>query len=427
MSGESPSIDRGDAAIEALRARLVERSGFPRDAVAGPRLAAQLSRRAAELGLADASAAAARALDEHDEYARIEAHFSPPETWLFRYRESVEFLRTFAASRGAREIAALVAGAGGWSEPCSIAAALSEGSRGARIAVCAVDRNPEVFGGEPRFSGLALRGERPAFAHRWLRDEGGALVATAALRACITVEIARIEAFIDRCVRASRSFDVIACRNVAIYQAPAVRAATYAGLASLLKPDGVLLVGHAEVMAAAEATGLAPIGCEGAFALARAPVSKDSAVAAPAMATGRAAPAARADRSPATPPSMRAVERAREPLPALPVDSLDPVAAARAACTARPTDAALHAALAEALLAAGEPTEAWQSVQRALYLDRGNEAALLTAARLSDARGATDEAARFRARALRAHLERMRDDPGRMRDDPGRMRDAERP
>jgi chemotaxis protein methyltransferase CheR len=409
MSGQSPSNARVDAAINALRAQLVERGGFPAEALAGPRLMSLLSRRAVELGLRDPIAAAARALDEDAEYARVEAHFSPPETWLFRYRESFEFLRDFAASHGTDEIVALIVGAGGWCEPFAIAAALSEGSGGGRISVLAVDRNPEVFAGQPRFSGLALRGERPSFAARWFSEDNGALVPTAALRARISVEVARIDAIIDRCARAPRRFDVIACRNVAIYQAPAIRAATYAGLASLLKPNGVLLVGHAEIPAAAEATGFAPVGAEGAFALARgarmvAPAEPPE----PERCASRP-PTRHAGGGERTQPSTQRL--APPSRPGLPVSAAPrtPVDAARAAVTIHPTDAALHVALAEALLAAGELAESWQSVQRALYLDRGNEAALLAAARLSELRGQAEEAAGFRSRALRVHLARMRD------------------
>jgi chemotaxis protein methyltransferase CheR len=406
MNAQSPSNGRDDVAIESLRVRLVERSGFPAEALAGPRLMSLLSRRAVELGVRDAAVAAARALDDDAEYARAEAHFSPPETWLFRYRESFEFLRDFAGSRGHDEIQALVVGAGGWCEPFAIAAALAEGSGGGRMSLLAVDRNPEVFAEEPRFSGLALRGERPSFAGRWFREDGGALVPAAALRGCVSVEVARIDAIIDRCARASRRFDVIACRNVAIYQAPAVRRATYAGLASLLKPNGVLLVGHAELPAAAEATGLTPVGAEGAFAL-----SRGDRVPAP-METpepGRRAslpPTSHAGGVEREQPSMPRLAPASGPANAAPRTPID---AARAAVAARPTDAALHVALAEVLREAGEVAESWHSVQRALYLDRSDEAALLAAARLCELRGQAEESAQFRARALRVHLARMRD------------------
>ena len=415
MSGQSPSTGRDDVAIEALRALLVERSGFPAEALAGPRLMSLLSRRAVELGLRDPVAAAARALDESAEYARVEAHFSPPETWLFRYRESFEFLRDFAASRGTDEIMALIVGAGGWCEPFAIAAALAEGSGGGRISLLAVDRNPEVFAGEPRFSGLALRGERPSFAGRWFSEDNGALVPTAALRAGISVEVARIDAIIDRCARASRRFDVIACRNVAIYQAPSIRAATYAALASILKPNGVLLVGHAELPAAAEATGFAPVGAEGAFALSRG--VRKTAPAEPPEPERRTTlpPTSRIGGGERTQPSTQRRSPMSRPglpaLPGLPVSAAPrtPVDAARAAVTVHPTDAALHVALAEALREAGEVAESWHSVQRALYLDRSNEAALLAAARLCELRGQAEEAAQYRARALRVHLARMRD------------------
>jgi len=255
--------------IAALRAR----SGFSAEAVAPERVAAYLAARARELGLAHAGAAASRVLADLDEYALLEAHLSPPETWLFRYRESFDHLREYARGRGARGVRALVVGAGGWCEPCSVAAALLDGvgdAGAARVSVDASDRNGALFARRPCFSGLDLRGGVPGFAERFFTEGGDARCAREALTNVIAARARRVEDEIAAASHAGDRFDVIAFRNVAIYLDQRLRAGIFAGLASLLADDGTLLVGHAETNLAAAATGLSPAPVAGAFALMRA-------------------------------------------------------------------------------------------------------------------------------------------------------------
>ena len=394
MSGASTA-----ALIAALRAR----SGFSADAVASDRVAAHLAVRARELGLADADGAAAFALRDASEFARLEAHFSPPETWLFRYPESFDFLRAFAQARAARGVRALVVGAGGWCEPCSLAAALLDGigeAGAARVSVEAIDRNGAVFASPPRFRAMDLRGGIPAFAAPSLVADGEAFRPVERVMRAISTRVATAEARIAEAVRKGERFDAILFRNVAIYLDHAPRSAIFAGLASILADDGVLCVGHAESSAAAAATGLAPAAAPGAFALMRA--------AAPVQTPGRAAwanaPAARVDVSAArveAPSAPKVAERA-----------LDAEAQARAEIAANPTDPGLHLALARLLDGAGDRDGASVAVGRALYLDRNNEDALMLAARIAEARGNLEESQHLRARALRVHLDRMRGDGG---------------
>lgn len=383
------------AVIAALRAR----SGFSADAVAPDRVSSFLALRARELGLAGAEDAAARALADAAEFARLEAHFAPPETWLFRYPESFEFLRAFARARGVRGVRALVVGAGGWCEPCSVAAALLDGcgdGGAARVSVEAVDRNESVFAQPPRFRAMDVRAGVPLFAARFFAADGEALRPAPELVRAIRARPLSAEAKIDESRRAGERFDVIAFRNVAIYLAQTSRDTIFAALATLLADDGVMLVGHAETTAAAAATGLAPDPTAGAFALVRA----RPAAFAPPRAQPDAAPrvrsahgAARAERTPAAPP---------------PAAELDDESRARAAIAARPAEPGLHLALARILDARGDRDGARKAVGRALYLDRNHEDALVLAARLAAARGDDAEADHLRARALRIHLDRMR-------------------
>ena len=207
---------------------------------------------------------------------------------------------------------------------------------------------------------------------------------------------------------------------MAIYLSAAARAAIYGVITQLLAPDGMLLVGHAELAMAQAATGFAIDDAEGAFALrprpgagsARPPAGSPSAPSAaiPFGSTAEDAPrvtGVEADRSwtstaRASPLSARG---AGAPRP-----SADARAALLAAIAARPLEVPVHLALAAHDLEAGAIASASESIARALYLDRGSEEALLLAARIADASGSRDEAEAYRRRALRVHLARPQED-----------------
>lgn len=387
------------AVIAALRAR----SGFSAEAVAPERVASFLALRARELGLAGAELAASRALADSAEFARLEAHFAPPETWLFRYPPSFELLRAFARARSSRGVRALIVGAGGWCEPCSIAAALLDGigeAQSTRVSVEAIDRNAAVFAEPPQFRGMDLRAGVLPFATRFFAADGDALHPAPDLLRVIRTRQVSAEMRIDESRRAGERFDVIAFRNVAIYLDHASRNAIFAELARLLADDGVMLVGHAETTAAASATGLSPDPAPGTFALVRGN----------ALATG--APAVRPE------PTRRSQHphgpsfRGTFPGVELIARELDDETRARTAIAAQPSDPRLHLVLARVLDAKGDRDGARESVVRALYLDRNLEDALVLAAQLAAARGEAAEADHLRARALRIHLERMRTEGG---------------
>jgi len=387
------------AVIAALRAR----SGFSAEAVAPERVASFLALRARELGLAGAELAASRALADSAEFARLEAHFAPPETWLFRYPASFELLRAFARARSSRGVRALIVGAGGWCEPCSIAAALLDGigeAQSTRVSVEAIDRNAAVFAEPPQFRGMDLRAGVLPFATRFFAADGDALRPAPDLLRVIRTRQLSAEMRIDESRRAGERFDVIAFRNVAIYLDHASRNAIFADLARLLADDGVMLVGHAETTAAASATGLSPDLAPGTFALVR---ENALATGAPAV---RPEPTRRSQHPHG--PSSRGTFRGVEPI----ARELDDETRARTAIAAQPSDPRLHLVLARVLDAKGDRDGARESVVRALYLDRNLEDALVLAAQLAAARGEAAEADHLRARALRIHLERMRTEGG---------------
>jgi chemotaxis methyl-accepting protein methylase len=414
MNARSPSdearhrarFEPSAAALDALLQRLVASSSFPPALLSRARLASHLMSRAQELRLPSTEALVVRIADDATEYARVEGLFSPPETWLFRYPESYAFLRARVASSETGVFRVLIAGCGGWCEPISVACALMAGTAGLdgaaearRIEIDAVDRNPHVLNGEPRFAGLEVRSGVPEWAERWFDRDDTGLIPKREVCAVIRPRVIDVVAMVEECVARRARYDAILFRNVAIYLDDQTRARIFRGFAEILAEDGVLLVGHSETFAAAEATGFAPLSAAGAFAL--------SAKRTEGTATERAAhdPSnvqSRMAKSPtralSRPADATAHERAREPVrKPEPVDEeLTP---------------ASYISRARELEASGDLLSAWQVIGKALYIDRSHEEALVLAAQLAEKRGDGAEAERLRMRALRVHLanESMRD------------------
>ena len=402
------------SAIAELLGRLRTRSGFSAEAISLERLRVMLVSRAVESRVRGAEEAARAALENPSDYARIEAHFAPPETWLFRYPESFELVRAFAAARNGRVIRALVVGAGGWCEPCSLAAALLEGAPASSITIDAFDRNPLLFPAAPRFAGVHLRGGMPAWAERFFADAGDARSAQPQLSAIIRTSVGEAGESTAALIASGRRFDIVSFRNVAIYLNADVRRAVFRNLSALVDDDGVLLVGHAEMPVAVEMTGFSAHSHAGAFALERAaiaPMSISMSMSMPTTTPQTIDPEAYRSIVASASASVGATATPRPPAsPIRAARPLDPIEALRAEIFRMPADAALHVRLAAALDERGDRAAAAESVGKALYLDRFCEEALVLAARFADARGASADAQRYRMRALRVHLEKMHDD-----------------
>ena len=403
------------AAADALIARLCSESGFTTELISRERLLGHVRSRMGELRAKDIVEVFARIANDPSEYARVEGVFAPAETWLFRYRESFEFIRAFAAARGGRPLRVLIAGAGGWCEPVSVAVAIA--SAGSSAAMVVFDRNPAVFAGPQRFEGMHVRGGIPDWAERFLPSDGDARVADPQIGSAMLLHVGDVARIGGRLVADSVRFDLVLFRNVAIYMSEAPRAAAFRTLAALLVKDGALMVGHAEVRAACDATGFVPSTSAGAFAVVAPNAHSQPLPSAADLARLAAAPEPpqRAAQSQGVPPHVLPQQNIQphasspQPEPRFPAP-LTPVDAARVALRKSPTDIALHLRLARELEAVGQLGPAMDAVVRAIYLDRSCEEALVLAARLADEQGHPADAERFRMRALRAHLDRTRDD-----------------
>lgn len=398
-------MEAADAeALAILRTALRERSGLSADAIAPERLQLELASAMRAHG-GSAHGAARAILADPAAFAALEAVFAPPETWLFRYPASFELVRNRASAWGDGGIRAVVAGAGGWCEPCALAAALLAGTGERReVRILAIDRNPEVFASPPRFSGLALRGGMPDWARRYFQADGDGVRPVQAVLDAISIRVADART-VAREAGAWRGSKVVAYRNVSIYLDHEVRIEAFRALSGLLADDGLLLVGHAEIHAARAATALEPERAEAAFALARAPQRPaDPSVSWMDRREPSGKPMDRPGSRGASAGTGRADSASAQARESLPAASPDPGRAAPRGAEVPSADAYL--AEARGHEAAGDAALATRAVGRALYLDPRHEEALVLAARLADARGDRAEGDRLRARALRVHLAR---------------------
>jgi tetratricopeptide (TPR) repeat protein len=228
----------------------------------------------------------------------------------------------------------------------------------------------------------------PSWAHHFVRSEREDLVVDSSLRASMTVRRADLFTFTP-----FGTYDVILCRNVLIYLAKPARERLVRRLVSWLAPDGAIGTGHADN--AMDLLGdFTPVGPTGAFLFERA------AAPAPVPATRHAPPPVRREAprpvaAPAIPsrPAPRAQPPSRR-------DDLE------AALRREPDRLDLLLELAELHVAAGDVARAEDAFRRIVYLDAKHEHALVRLADLAERQGKSDVAARFRSRALDAHLER---------------------
>jgi chemotaxis protein methyltransferase WspC len=367
-----------------------------------------------ELGDRDADAYADRLLRDPAEFGRLRERITVPETWLFRYPASFEALRARLSRPGTDAFRALSVACATGAEPYSIAAtALAAGIPAERIEVVAVDPSEAALerAATGRYGRMGVRGGLPSWAATWFREDPSGVTVDPAVRARVRFLHGAAPEALEALPAAG--FDAVFCRNLGIYLGDAGRAAIGRALLRVLRPDGVLFLGHAErpaLFGLADRLESLPDAPAGSFAhsvraagaSARvAPGTTTTAVAGPPRAP---APAARPSRPSAAPAAARPDATPRPRL-----------SDARAAADAGNLAAALE--LAEGLHAAGDRSasllellgsihsglglhavaEGW--LRQAVYVDPSHPEALLQLAALAERRGDREQAERYRLRA----------------------------
>jgi chemotaxis protein methyltransferase WspC len=387
-------------------------------------LADAVKRRMMFCGVQDEKGYLDRLNSAPDECSALIEMMIVPETWFFRDREPFVFLNQFVGTTwlaahpypgAVLKVLSVPCSSG--EEPYSIAMTLQlAGLTPARYRMDAMDISCAMLHkaetgdyGANSFRGGLLAGSERYFkcadTTRTIRDE---------VRTGIRFIHGNImnppASILDQ------TYDVIFCRNLLIYQHSEARARIMATLDSLLAPDGVLFVGHAEMMSLV-AERYEPVRHGGAFAYVRRKAGPS-----------KAKPVHKSCRELAKEPGVVSCAQSqdgqvakREGLPVLSCDEpevtrvdrvrnladqgrLDEAASVcRELLKASPQLVEGHFLLGLISVAAGQVQEAEESLNRTLYLDADHYEALVHLSLLKAQQGDEAGAERLRRHAGRVH------------------------
>lgn len=179
------------------------------------------------------------------------------ETYFFRNIDQFHALalavlpQRLQARHGQSQLHALSAGCASGEEAYTIAMVARQALAGTAcsLSVRAVDINPAVLekARRARYTDWSLR-ETPADARqRWFRPAGREVLLDDEIRQAVTFEERNLVAD-DLAPWPAGLYDVVFCRNVLMYLAPAQAQAVVARIARALAPGGYLFLGHAETL-----------------------------------------------------------------------------------------------------------------------------------------------------------------------------------
>jgi chemotaxis protein methyltransferase WspC len=369
---------------------------------------------------------------------RIIREVSVGETSFFRYPASYELLvqhlqqmRRRLDGRGSLRMLSVACATG--QEPYSMAiAALHAGWPSGSVIVDAVDRNADVLA-VARTARYPLRSDReqcPAWAAAWLRVESRQVCVAPAIRSA--VHFLQADVVAPSASLLPGRYAVVFCRNLLIYLHDQARRRLIDQLAGWLDPDGLLFVGHAELVELARAR-FQPVSWSGAFALRHTDADSPQSVlpSVPMVSRPRAgvqaSAASAAGPNPAIPGTTPAcdldhvahptsteislLEQARSAADQGLLDTaLDTIGTA---LQSRGPSAELYQLLGSVQLSSGRLPEARDALRRAVYLDPEHEQALLQLAIIYRQLGDESRAALYHKRAARVHQEQQAGSPGR--------------
>lgn len=267
--GRSRPVPDADPAYAGLKARIIARTGHAYYADKDDLLIERLHRRLRATGSADLSAYHALLSDPaagEAEWALLEAEITIGETFFFRYSEQFTALRgtilpdLIASRRSERSLRIWSAGCSTGAEPYSLAILvrelLGEALSDWRVTITGTDISAEAIATAraAEYGRWALRtlphDERLRyFTHLppmpGLRREGG-FALRPEFREMVRFRQGNLMTVMESPGPQEEGFDLILCRNVLIYFDASTVSRVVQGLGRRLRPDGWLLLGHAE-------------------------------------------------------------------------------------------------------------------------------------------------------------------------------------
>ncbi len=346
-----------------------------------------------------------------EEVGWLRSQIAVPETWLFRYPESFEQVRrwvvehhnrwslqrplrilSIACASGAEPFSAVVASASALVE-CGLDSATAIRS----VQVDALDPNATAI--EAAISGqlprMSLRAELPAWAWPWVTVEGGLPRLDPHLREQCTFECGAAPACLVR--RPAATYDLVFCRNLAIYLNEAGRREIGVQIMRLLATNGIVLLGHADRPAVLGVDAdLVPLqaAAASAFMFRRRDAMREGPNPLPQRPRAEVVAASTIGNSGEVTllSARRAADEGR-------LDEGRAAAMALHAGGAR--EPALLHLLGTLALAAGDEAAAEDWLRQVVYVEPHHDEALLTMAVLAERRGDLEGGKRFRQRASR--------------------------
>jgi chemotaxis protein methyltransferase WspC len=416
--------------MKQIETLLRERIGLDPGSIGTQTIHRNVRLRINALGLPDLNTYTALLLQSSREWRMLTESVVVTETWFFRERDAFE-----AAARLARpgstasqpgaiwRVLSLPCSTG--EEPYSLAMSLLDaGLTPAQFRIDAIDLSQRALerARQGTYGPNSFRGKQLGYRDRHFRPSRDGYVLDKRVRDCVHFQHGNL---IDqKCFPFKAAYDCIFCRNLLIYFDSPTRLTAARNLAALLKVDGVLFVGAAE-MPLVEEHGFESTGIPLAFACRRPhPVH----IAPPHDASRRfrthQLSAATAAHSRIESPSLpEASVKAFQPLVSLPGGHERDLALARrliesgrlAEATAvceellrrSRTSAQAYYLLGVIKDMAGSD-DALEYYRKALYLQPGHYDGLLRMAALAAKTGRPDQARNFRLRARRAKLAHLR-------------------
>lgn len=398
--------------IELLSTLLAQRGNLAQALLEGPGFVSAVRMRMSALGMADSALFAAKVMSDDREFHLLASEIAVPETWLFRYPASYEYLLQHLSdlrrSRGGALVCASLGCATGVEAWCIAACALAAGWPPDKVTVHAIDRNPIAVetAQAGHISRASVRSAFPSWAAPWISLGAPGVELSPEVRKCVAVRAGDLLTTPDLL---GRGIDVIFCRNVLIYLDAPARLLLRDRIAQWLAGDGILLLGHADALVRGEV--FEAVGAPSAFALRpkQSPTIATRVASRPARLASRPPPTLR-ESAPVltTPPStMRAstddhATTVRQLHLLIHAGNLaEARALAETAVRHYPSCVELLEPLAGVLSAQDDLARAHEIYQRVVYLEPDHGPALLALAELSAALGRTEDSERFRARLKR--------------------------
>jgi chemotaxis protein methyltransferase WspC len=233
--------------LTLLLTHLRQRLGLNPDSLSPSALPSAVGRRMRASGEANLAAYAARAVASPDEFQELVDELVVPETWFLRGGELFFHLADHLRAAAPRPARALSVPCSTGEEPYSLALALCErGGGGAAWTIDAVDVSLRglAVARAGRYGEFSFRQVDPALRAHYFRAVGGQWEVRADLREPVRFRPGNLVE--PDFLAGEAPYDVILCRNLFIYLHPEARRQALANLERLLRPDGVLCMGHAE-------------------------------------------------------------------------------------------------------------------------------------------------------------------------------------